>query len=93
MARSGAKGRLALIVIVTLACLPRAGPSAAQTSLESSVKANYLVRFTAFIDWPGWAFHGAQSPIAICVLGPDPFGAVNRRLKGTPYRRAIGTPL
>lgn len=47
----------------------------AQTNLEYSVKANYLVRFAAFVEWPPRAFSGPQAPVVICVAGRDPFGA------------------
>ncbi|WP_122465670.1 YfiR family protein [Brevundimonas lutea] len=50
-----------------------AGAAHAQ-SLEYPVKANYLVRFAAFVDWPGSAFASPGSPIVICVAGRDPFG-------------------
>lgn len=43
-------------------------------SLEYAVKANYLVRFTAFVDWPPPALGSAGSPIVICVVGENPFG-------------------
>ena len=56
--------------------LMSAPDAAAQATLENSVKANYLVRITAFVSWPAAAFARPDAPIVICVLGPDPFGAV-----------------
>ena len=56
-----------------------AGPTIAQTALEYSVKANYLVRFAAFVEWPARAFSGADAPVVICVAGRDPFGATLER--------------
>ena len=53
-----------------------ATPQPAQT-LEYSVKANYLVRFAAFVDWPPRAFASSQSPVVICVAGRDPFSGAN----------------
>lgn len=53
-----------------------ASEAAAQSNLEYSVKANYLVRFAAFVDWPASAFADAQAPVSICVVGRDPFGVV-----------------
>lgn len=38
------------------------------------MKAAFLLNFTKFIDWPPTAFSDANSPLAICVLGKDPFG-------------------
>jgi len=51
-----------------------AGLLAAQASLEFDVKAAFLLNFAKFVDWPPAAFAGADSPIAICILGKDPFG-------------------
>lgn len=46
-----------------------------QSSLEYPVKANYLVRFAAFAQWPEKAFASREAPLVICVLGRDPMGA------------------
>lgn len=43
-------------------------------SLEYQVKANYLVRFAAFVVWPASAFQTPASPVVLCVAGLDPFG-------------------
>lgn len=63
----------------------------AQATLENSVKANYLVRFTAFVTWPASAFAQAGAPIVICVVGPDPFGTILDRaaLGQTAHGRPI----
>jgi hypothetical protein len=49
------------------------GPPAAS---EYTVKAAYLSKFGAFVDWPPNAFASPNSPIVICVAGEDPFGPV-----------------
>lgn len=64
-----------------LACLLAgfAALSASQVvnpTLEYQVEAAFLLNFTKFIDWPAGAFAGRDSPIAICVLGDDPFGRI-----------------
>lgn len=46
----------------------------AQTALEYSVKANFLVRFAAFADWPEGVFASATAPLVLCIVGQDPFG-------------------
>jgi hypothetical protein len=67
---------LAAGVLAWTLWLMQASPSAAAgTSLESAVKAAYLLKFAPFIEWPPRAFPGPASPFSICVLGPDPFGA------------------
>jgi hypothetical protein len=47
---------------------------------EYEVKAAYLLNFTKFVEWPASAFASADSPIAICVVGSNPFGRVLEEL-------------
>jgi hypothetical protein len=62
-----------------------------QQSLEYSVKANYLVRFAAFVEWPPRAFARDRAPVVICVAGRDPFrGALDRAARS---QTAYGRPL
>ncbi len=63
----------------------------AQSALEVSVKASYLVRFAAFVEWPARAFATAQSPVTLCVAGRDPFGATLTRAAAgqTAYGRSL----
>ena len=91
-------GRGTIIVLVVLlqglAPAAWAGPGAGrapQTTLEYSVKANYLVRFAAFVEWPAQSFAGSRSPVVICVAGRDPFnGALARAAGGhTAHGRAL----
>lgn len=68
-----------------------AAPGPSPTSIEYSVKANYLVRFAAFVEWPSRAFANRQSPLVICVVGRDPFdGALDRAVRA---QTAYGRPL
>jgi hypothetical protein len=56
---------------------------AAQGSLEYEVKAAFLLNFAKFTDWPPTAFAAPDSPIAICILGKDPFGhAIDELVQG-----------
>ena len=65
-----------LRVLAAMLCLVFAIPSrAADESLEYQVKSAFLLNFTKFIEWPSAAFEVPDSPIAICILGEDPFGA------------------
>jgi len=41
---------------------------------EYQLKAAFLLNFIKFIDWPASAFADPVSPVAICILGDDPFG-------------------
>jgi hypothetical protein len=62
--------------VIAAALVQAAAPSAwSQTpSLEYGVKANYLVRFAAFVEWPPTAFVASTTPVTLCVAGRDPFG-------------------
>jgi len=82
---------LALALLWSLPLQGFAAPGPAQTTLEYSVKANYLVRFAAFVEWPAQAFAGPQSPVVICVVGRDPFsGALDRAARGqTAHGRTL----
>src|SRR5690242_7799650 len=56
---------LALCAMTSVAQLP-------STPTDLQVKAAYLYKFAAFVQWPNGA---PRDSFAICVLGRDPFGA------------------
>ena len=41
---------------------------------EYHVKGGFLLNFVKFVEWPPEAFKSPADPIAICVLGANPFG-------------------
>lgn len=51
----------------------RASPAAAQPS-EAAVKAAFLTKFPAYVDWPASLRMAPNAPIALCIVGTDPFG-------------------
>ncbi len=54
-----------------------------QDSLEYPVKAAFLVKFGAFVDWPAAAFASPASPLQLCLIGDDPVGpALERAASG-----------
>lgn len=53
---------------------------------EYQVKAAFIYNFAKFVQWPAEAFQSPTEPIAICVLGQDPFG---RSLQDTVAGRVI----
>jgi len=61
------------------AALPAARPAepapAVKISPEYAYKAGLLAKLDQFVEWPARAFHDAQSPLVIGVLGEDPFGS------------------
>jgi hypothetical protein len=57
--------------------------AAQEEPLEYQVKAAFLLNFTKFVEWPPAAFADEHSPLAICILGEDPFGdTLNEIVKG-----------
>jgi hypothetical protein len=85
------RGSLLALVAVLGSVPPPAFAAPPQQSLEYSVKANYLVRFAAFVEWPRRAFATDRAPVVICVVGRDPFsGALDRAARD---QTAYGRPL
>jgi hypothetical protein len=52
-----------------------AAAQASAPSREYQVKAVFLFNFAQFVDWPPAVFAEESTPLAICVLGSDPFGS------------------
>jgi hypothetical protein len=63
--------RLALLALVAAIGHVRAEDPVAG---EYPVKAAFLFNFAKFVEWPAVAFKRPEDPIAICVLGQNPFG-------------------
>ena len=80
----------AALAAVWLALAPATGAAADAGSLEYAVKANYLYKFAAYVEWPASAFASPASPLKLCVVGEDPFGALldqavsGQRVNGRP---------
>src|SRR5262249_42216003 len=47
-----------------------------QVAREYEVKAAHLLSFAKFTEWPSGAFADSEAPMAIGILGDDPFGAM-----------------
>jgi hypothetical protein len=52
-----------------------AGAATPDGSVEFAVKAAYLYKFGEFVEWPAAAFESDASPVVLCIVGDDPFGA------------------
>ena len=74
--------------VVACAVLVSAGVGwAAHAPGEYEVKAAFLLNFARLVEWPNSAFSGRDDPIALGVLGRDPFGgSLEKLVKG----RSIG---
>ena len=74
-----------LAIVLPLALLVALGAPcrADEPPLEYQVRAAFLLNFTKFVQWPASAFTDEHSPLAICILGEDPFGTtLNEMVKG-----------
>jgi hypothetical protein len=64
----------ARLKIVPTFCVVLTSLASAQTMGEYQVKAGFVSSFASYVEWPAETFKGPQEPIAICVLGENPFG-------------------
>lgn len=65
--------RLAVIALTAAAVHAHAEGSVMD---EYEVKAAFLYNFTKFVEWPPRVFENSDTPIRICVFGPNLFGHV-----------------
>jgi hypothetical protein len=50
---------------------------------EYQIKAAFLYNFTKFVEWPPEASPGVNDPLAICIVGENPFGdSLNALIQG-----------
>ncbi|HWR89288.1 MAG TPA: YfiR family protein [Dissulfurispiraceae bacterium] len=78
-------GKLRLLipaVLITALCgvllvMLRSAPAQGGETItdEYRIKAAFLYNFAKFVEWPAGAFKDSRSPLVICILGRDPFGA------------------
>ena len=66
---------LAGLASLLLGASAPAATAQAAPSEEYQLKAVFLFNFAQFVEWPARAFHEAEAPLVIGVLGEDPFGA------------------
>ena len=65
---------LLALAMLALAITPSTDARAQDRSLEYAVKAAFLYKFFAFVDWPPGALGPPGQPVNLCVVGDDPFG-------------------
>lgn len=64
---------LCAVLALTIGAAAQAQPG--EQLDEYQVKAAFLYNFAKFVEWPTGAFKSADDPVAICVLGQNPFGS------------------
>lgn len=91
---------IAICIVIVLGGRAKAGLGAQATLPADSqsapdeyvVKAALLYNFAKFAKWPAESFADPISPLQICVLGKDPFGATLDTLVGKRVRnRQVAT--
>jgi hypothetical protein len=66
---------LSRLTLITVLATQLIAANIAQQAEEYFVKAAFLCNFARFVEWAPDAFRTPEEPLAICVLGQDPFGA------------------
>jgi hypothetical protein len=56
--------------------------------VEYPVKLAFLYNFTKFIEWPPGSYRNPDAPLAICIVGHDPFSA---DIEGDLRTRIVGS--
>jgi len=82
-----ALGRLASTAIAC-AMIAAAPPAHALEATAPAIKAAFLYKFGFFVEWPQTSFISSDSPINLCVVGDDSFGAL---LDDTVKGKKIGS--
>jgi len=67
-------GRLA--IGIALCALAETAPARALEATEPAIKAAFLYKFGFFVEWPQASFASGDSPINLCIVGDDTFGAL-----------------
>lgn len=58
---------------------------------EESIKAAYIYKFVAYVEWPEGAFDGAAAPLVIGIIGSD---ALTEELEALAEERSVeGRPI
>jgi hypothetical protein len=71
-----------VILVAAYSAILAANAMGQSTAEEYRVKAAFLYNFAKFVEWPADAFKGPEDPVAICVLGRNPFGNLLDELVG-----------
>lgn len=66
----------AISLALGLLAFAAAAPAHAQGNLEYALKATFIYKFAAFVEWPPSAFDSPTSALNLCVAGTNPFGKV-----------------
>jgi hypothetical protein len=66
----------ALVTGLILVLADAAAGAVSPISLDIQVKAAFLPKFAAYVNWPPNAIAQPEDPVFLCVIGQDPFGRI-----------------
>lgn len=78
--------RALVVALLAGALIGGAGQAKAQQPSEASVKAAFLYKFLAYVDWPSGVLAAADTPLVIGVIGAD---AINAELQAIVAGRHV----
>lgn len=64
---------LPAVIVSLVAMMTTFSVRADDPPLEYRIKAAYLYKFGAFVEWPAQAFQSSASAVNVCIAGKDPF--------------------
>jgi hypothetical protein len=79
--------RRALILVFFILAQPGQAAEASAIAIQQRIKAAFLSKFAAYVEWPQEAFPEPESPIVIGVAGAD---AIARELEQAVMGRKVG---
>jgi hypothetical protein len=72
-----------LLLLLTLGSNHAHAADAARNATEASVKAAYLYKFAAYVDWPSAVFARADAPFVIGIVGADDIAAELNKIRAS----------
>jgi|ERR1700722_15189151 len=75
------------LILVLVLWSPSQALSVNEGNSEYMVKLAFLYNFTKFVEWPSTSYQNPGAPLAICIVGDDPF---NQDLEMELRTRTVG---
>lgn len=79
-----ATARVLLVLVLLGLSVGARASEAVQGESEYRIKAAYLYKFAAYVEWPASAFAKADAPVTIGIVGADDMASELIKLKGGP---------
>lgn len=75
---------LAIAPLLALVLSAQADGDSSAVSQEYTVKAQFLTKFSLYVDWPPKTFQTPDSALTVCVIGDSPINDGLAALRGQP---------